>query len=132
MGAASVAYECDQSTRFPVLATFYIALGWLAFGSLLGLLGSVQFHFPDFLSSVGWLTFGRVRPADLNSTIYGWASNAMIGVALWLMARLVRTPLGPKARLSAVVGVVIWNLGVGGRRHSGGVDRRHGMARDES
>ncbi len=43
-------------------------------------------HF--FLSAPVWLTFGRVRPAHLNSMVYGWATMGSIGMWLSLMARL--------------------------------------------
>lgn len=105
-----VAQRADSSVAGFTLATFWIALSWLIFGSILGDLASLKMHLPDFLADPPWLTFGRVRPAHLNAMIYGWASNAMFGVALWLMARLGRTP----ARWvpAAWGGLVIWNLGV--------------------
>ncbi len=109
---ATIAHECDKSTRVPVLAAFYIALAWLAVGTLLGDLASLKLNLPDLWTSSGWLTFGRVRPAHLNTVIYGWASNAMLGVAIWLMSRLVRTPLNLAGRISAIIGVGIWNFGV--------------------
>lgn len=88
---ARVAASTDHSTRDFVLASFTVALAWLAVGSLLGEVASVKMHWPDFLSQAAPLTFGRIRPAHLNAMIYGWASNAMFGVSLWLMTRLVRT-----------------------------------------
>ena len=48
---------------------------------------------PELLTSAGWLTFGRVRTAHLNAVNYGWASLALIGVALWIIPRLVHTEL---------------------------------------
>lgn len=95
--------------RAGVLA-FGTAVAWLLVGSILGDLVSLKFQFPDWLTSVAPLTFGRIRPAHLNAMIYGWASLAMLGTALWLVPRLVRVPLrwGPLA----TAGIVLWNLGV--------------------
>lgn len=106
----ALAQRADASLARFTLATFWIAFGWLLFGSVLGDVASIKLHVPDFLTSHSWLTFGRIRPAHLNAMIYGWASNAMFGVALWLMARLVRSPA--QWVFSAWCGLVLWNLGV--------------------
>src|SRR6266566_1147646 len=81
------------SARGPVLHLFLSALVWLMFGSALALAASVKLHDPEFLAENAWLTFGRVRPAHMNSMIYGWATMGSSGVAVWLMARLCRSPL---------------------------------------
>jgi cbb3-type cytochrome oxidase subunit 1 len=67
-------------------------------------------HWPDWLVSDAWLTFGRIRPAHLNMVIYGWSSLAGVGIALWLLPRLLRTEL--VGGRYAVAGAVVWNLGV--------------------
>ena len=102
--------EIDTSCRTPVMLLFGFSLVWLLIGTAFALITSFKMHAPDFLGSTAWLTFGRVRPAHLNSVVYGFASQAGIGVALWLMCRLCRTPLilGWIINLT----VVFWNLGV--------------------
>lgn len=105
-----IAQKSDDSVSKFVLTTFWVGLGWLLLGSLLGEIASLKLHFPDLLTNSSWLTFGRMRTTHLNAMIYGWATNAMFGVALWLMARLARTPA--KWVLSAWLGLLIWNLGV--------------------
>lgn len=100
----------DNSCRVPVLAFFASSVVWLLVGTVLALVASTKLHWPDFLGSVGWLTFGRVRSAHLNVVAYGWGSMVGIGVLLWLMARLARAELRyPRVLLAAVV---LWNLGV--------------------
>ena len=102
--------EIDASTRLPVLLFFGSAILWLLIGSLLGLISAWKMTHPGFLDQMAWLTFGRLRPAHLNTVIYGWASAAGIGVGLWLMARLCRIPLiHSKLLISAAI---FWNLGV--------------------
>lgn len=102
--------ELDASARGPALFAFATAIFWLIFGSVLGDVVSLKFQFPDWLSGAGALTFGRLRPAHLNAMIYGWASLAMLGTSLWLIPRLVRTPL--RGRRLAVAGLVLWNYGL--------------------
>jgi cytochrome c oxidase cbb3-type subunit I len=100
----------DESTRLPVLVFFASAVSWLLAGSLLADVASIKLHAPWFLSSASWLTFGRVRPAHLNTVIFGWASMAGIGTMLWLMARLSRAELRYPRML--VAAAVLWNVGV--------------------
>jgi cytochrome c oxidase cbb3-type subunit 1 len=100
----------DHSSRAPVLAFLTSALVWLVVGSLLGVVVSAKFSFPDWLNGSAALTFGRLRPLHVNLIAYGWISMAAVGVALWLMPRLLRTPL--HGGRWAVLGAGLWNLGV--------------------
>ncbi|HQZ07904.1 MAG TPA: cbb3-type cytochrome c oxidase subunit I, partial [Burkholderiaceae bacterium] len=54
-----------------------------------------------------WLTFGRIRTIHLNAVAYGWAPMAGLGVALFIIPRLLKTPL-IGARY-AFFGGVLWN-----------------------
>ena len=100
----------DASTRVPVLMFYATAILWLLLGTLMALFVSFKLHAPDFLTNCGLLTFGRLRPAQMNVMIYGWASNAGIGTAIWIMARLCRTTL--RRPLLLVAGGGFWNFGV--------------------
>ncbi len=102
--------EIDASCRAPVLYLFVSALAWLLIGLALALVASIKLHGPDFLGNTAWLTYGRVVPAFGNVLVYGFASPAALGVALWLIARLGRTRLWGAAWI--VVATVFWNLGV--------------------
>ena len=102
----------DASCRGPVLFFFLTAAAWLLIGSALALLASIKMHTPEFLSDTEWLTFGRVRPAHLNTVIYGWSSLAGMGVLFWLQARLSRAQLRFQKLLYAVG--ILWNLAIAG------------------
>jgi cytochrome c oxidase cbb3-type subunit 1 len=102
----------DRSSAGPVLLCLTSAVLWLLLGSLAGLISSIKMHMPDWLVSEAWLTFGRIRPAHLNMVIYGWSSLAGVGIALWLMPRLLRTELVGGRFASA--GAIVWNVGVAG------------------
>ncbi len=100
----------DVAGREPALFCFVTAVFWLLVGSLFGDIASFKFQFPDWLTSVGATTFGRMRTAHLNAMIYGWASLAMLGVSCWLIPRLVRQPLRwPRL---ALAGAMFWNIGL--------------------
>jgi cytochrome c oxidase cbb3-type subunit 1 len=100
----------DASTRVPVLMFYTSAIVWLLLGTLLAMFVSIKLHAPDMFSGVSFLTWGRVRPAHTNIMIYGWASMAGMGTAIWLMARLCRTVL--RHPLLIITGAGFWNLGV--------------------
>src|SRR5438552_18023396 len=100
----------DASTRLPVLFFYASAIVWLLVGTLLAGLVSWKLHAPDLLANWEWLTWGRLRPVHMNVMVYGWASMAGIGTAIWLMARLCRTVL--RYPLLLVAGAGFWNLGV--------------------
>lgn len=102
--------EWDASSRTPVLLGFVLALIWLMLDTWLGDISSFKFDWPDLLVNEAYLTFGRLRPAHLNVMVYGWASNAMFAVALWMMPRLCQTRL--HWRRVAIGGMVFWNFGV--------------------
>ena len=100
----------DASTRLPVLMFYASAMVWLLIGTLLGIIVSFKLHAPDWLTNVSFLTWGRLQPVYMNVPIYGWASMAAMGTAIWMMARLCRTTL--RHPLIIVSGIWFWNIGV--------------------
>ena len=103
----NVRADIDRSCREVVLFWYASSVFWLLLGSALALVASVKQHTPGFLADAEWLTFGRVRPAHLNTMIYGWASMSGMGTLLWLMARLCKIPL-PWREIMILAGMY-WN-----------------------
>ncbi|PWW46017.1 cbb3-type cytochrome c oxidase subunit I [Melaminivora alkalimesophila] len=85
--------EADRSSAFPVFMFIAFACLWLVLGSVAGLTASLKLHMPDWLVSEAWMTFGRIRTVHLTAVLYGWITNASLGVIIWLLPRLLRTPL---------------------------------------
>ena len=104
------AAEIDASCRGPVLVLFYSSAKWLVLGLILALLASIKMHAPGFLADCAICTFGRLRPAAMNCLLYGFASQAGIGVMLWMMSRLGGTRLYFQGPILAAAAV--WNIGV--------------------
>lgn len=102
--------EIDESCRVPVLLFFGSAIFWLLLGTAFAFIASVKFHHVQFLTESALTTFGRIRPAHLDTVIYGWGSMAGIGTAIWLMARLCRKKVRNPFILS--IGVILWDIGV--------------------
>jgi len=102
--------RADQSSSLVVGVCLTLSVVWLVLASFAGLISSIKLHSPDWWVGMEWLTFGRIRPVHLNLVAYGWCSMAGIGVALWLIPRLLKTELvGAKW---ALIGGALWTLGV--------------------
>ena len=104
------AAEIDASLRWPVLALFAGATAWLLAGALLWLLSFIKFAKPGFLGDISWLTLGRVRPAAINAYLYGCASQAALGVMLWMLCRLGGNRF--LYQVPVLIATKLWNLGV--------------------
>ena len=94
----------------PVLFLFACAAFWVVTASVFALIASLKLHAPNLLADCPWFTYGRVQAAQMNALIYGFAGQAALGVALWMIARLGRTLLVQPGYV--VVGVIFWNAGV--------------------
>ena len=102
--------DADKSTSLVVGVCLTLAVVWLVLASVAGLISSIKMHEPDWWVQYGWITFGRIRPIHLNMVAYGWCSLAGIGVAIWLIPRLLKTELvGAKY---ALLGGALWTIGV--------------------
>ncbi len=102
----------DRSTRLPVLFFFTSAAVWLLAAVIIGFIQSVKFYYPGFLDTpwLFFLNYGRSNPAFMGALVYGWAIQAGIGVAIWLMARLCRAEV--KNPVTLLVAGHFWNLRV--------------------
>jgi len=91
----------------PILA----GLVWLLVSSLFALVASVKLHSPAVLANCAWLSYGHARPAANDAFVYGFASQAGLAVALWILCRLGRSTL--IGSIPIAIGTLFWNLGVG-------------------
>ncbi len=102
--------RADRSTSLVVGVCLTLAVVWLVLASFAGLISSIKLHAPDWWVQYEWLTFGRIRPIHLNLVAYGWCSLSGIGVAIWMIPRLLKTELvGAKY---ALMGGALWSIGV--------------------
>ncbi|PYI88905.1 MAG: hypothetical protein DME26_02520 [Verrucomicrobia bacterium] len=102
--------EIDATCRWPLLFLFVSALVWLVLSGVLSVIIAIKLHAPGFLGDCPFFTFGRMRPAQMNALMYGFASQAAIGATLWLLCRLGRTRLALPGL--AIVSTIFWNAAV--------------------
>lgn len=100
----------DKSSAFVVFIFLSCAVVWLVVASLAGLTSSLKLHEPDLLTQQAWLTFGRLRTIHLNAVAYGWSPMAALGIAIWLLPRLLKTKL--VGGRYAIVGCMLWTAGL--------------------
>ena len=106
----ATAAEIDASCRWPLVLLFTSGILWLVLGTVFALLSEMKIHMPQLASGPEWLTYGRIRPASANMLLYGFASQAGVGVALWLLCRLGRVTLS--LQWPVIVAWKLWNIGV--------------------
>jgi cytochrome c oxidase cbb3-type subunit 1 len=100
----------DRSSAPVVFIFLCCSIVWLLVASFAGLTASIKLHSPDWLGDYEWLTFGRIRSIHLNALGYGWAPMAGLGLAIWLLPRLLKTSL--RGGGFAVLGAMLWNAGL--------------------
>jgi len=102
-------------SAYTLTATF-----WLLFSTLIGLLISFKFPYPDWATNP-YMSFGRLRAIHTNDAFYGWASVALSGAALYVAARTSGIPIAAKRfawfgllcfNLAAIFGTITLDLGI--------------------
>jgi cytochrome c oxidase cbb3-type subunit 1 len=100
----------DRAARWPVLLLICSAIKWLVISGVLALIASIQLVQPTFLADCSVFTHGRTVAMQESIFVYGWAANAGLGIALWILARLGGSPL--RAGNWIIVGTIFWNVAV--------------------
>ncbi|MDA3919975.1 MAG: cbb3-type cytochrome c oxidase subunit I [Salinisphaera sp.] len=85
---SSVEVEPEADAAWVRLIYAYIAFAtfWLLLGTLAGEYLGLKFVWPD-IDHIAWLSFGRLRPVHTNTVFWGWASLAMIALALYVVPK---------------------------------------------
>ena len=91
-----------------VALAFLVAGGaWFVVGTSYGLLTSIQFISPEFFNNIPWLVFSRVRPVHVNTVIYGFVAQTLVGCGAYYVPALLRTKLWSEPL--GWVSFVLWN-----------------------
>ncbi len=86
-----------------------ISLAFLAVGSVLFALAAARLVFPDSLTGVAFLAYGRLLPIAFNLVIYGWLTIGLIGAGYFILPRVSGKQI--KHPGVAVFGVAMLTLG---------------------
>jgi cytochrome c oxidase cbb3-type subunit 1 len=102
--------EVDAVSRWPVLWLLVKAAGWLVLGLVLAGWAWLKLFNPEALGAAAWTTYGRLWPVAQHVLFYGFATQAGMGLGLWMLARL--GGVGLQQRWLTCLGGGLWNLGV--------------------
>ena len=94
----------------PALAFLVAGATWFVIGTLYGLVSAIDLVAPDLLANIAPFVFGRDRPTHINTVLYGFVTEVLIGCGLYYVPALLRTKLWspPLAWLSWL----LWNVTV--------------------
>lgn len=109
-GASPEVTAIDTQARGPLLLLIGSGLVWLLASGVLSLIAALQLHTPGFLADCPFFTYGHTQAMAETAFLYGWAANAGLAVALWVLGRLGGYPL--RALNWVLIGALFWNLGV--------------------
>jgi cytochrome c oxidase cbb3-type subunit 1 len=102
--------QVDYSCRWAVGHMLFASVIWLVISLIFGILASIKMHAPGMLAHHAAFTYGRVAAVASSTFLYGFASQALIAIGLWLFARMGHTFLIlPRA---ALIAGKLWNLAV--------------------
>jgi len=87
---------------------FLSSAGWMAVGTLAGLIGALELVAPDLLANLELIVFGRIRAVHTNAVMFGFVGSALIGAAFYFVPVLVRTPLFSEAM--GRIALWLWNI----------------------
>jgi cytochrome c oxidase cbb3-type subunit 1 len=82
---------------------------WAIVAPTLGIILSLKFNYPDFLSSQ-LSHFGRLRPLHVNGVIFGVFSTLFLGLIYYMVPKLTGVPM-ERERLSRGA-LWLWNLSI--------------------
>lgn len=97
----------EGQTQKLVFQYFTWATFWLLLGTIYGLIAAAKLFWPDLLT-YPIFSFGRIRPVHTNLVMYGWSSLALVGIALFVVARTSKAP--PFKPACARIGLYLWNI----------------------
>ena len=83
---------------------------WFLVGTTLGLLMSHELSLPDLFAGIPQLTFSRLRPAHVNTVLFGFLSTGYFGGWYFIAPRLCKTPL--RNNREANILLAVWNFAV--------------------
>ena len=90
------------------LAFIVAASIWFVIGTFYGLFSAIHLVAPEFFNNIAWLVFGRTRPSHVNTVIYGFVANMLIGCGVYYTPALLGTKLWSEPL--GWVSFVLWNV----------------------
>jgi len=84
------------------------AVGYFLIVGIVALIIAAKFVWPDFLGSIQYFTYGRMRPLHVNGMLFGWLLGADMGLAYYIVPRLCGVRLWSEKL--GVATSILWNI----------------------
>jgi cbb3-type cytochrome c oxidase subunit I len=90
-------------------ATAFLFMGtvWFFVGAVYGLISATDLIAPELLGDVPFMSFGRVRPAHVDTMLFGFVTTMLWGCAFYILPALLQKPLWSEPL--GWVSVILWN-----------------------
>ena len=84
------------------------AVGYFFVVGIIALIIAAKFVWPQFLGTISYFTYGRMRPLHVNGMLFGWLLAADMGLAYYLVPRLCGVKLWSEKL--GVATSILWNI----------------------
>lgn len=104
--AALIGQDFHQDTT---VKCFLIgAVSYFVIVGVVALIIAAKFVWPEFLGTISYFTYGRMRPLHVNGMLFGWLLQADMGLAYFLIPRLCGVKLWSEKL--GVATSILWNI----------------------
>ena len=83
-------------------------MGYFVIVGIIALIIAAKFVWPQFLGTIPYFTYGRMRPVHVNGMLFGWLLAADMGLAYYIVPRLCGVKLWSEKL--GVATSVLWNV----------------------
>lgn len=84
------------------------SVSYFAIVGIIALIIAAKFVWPEFLGTIQYFTYGRMRPLHVNGMLFGWLLACDIGLTFYIVPRLCGVKLWSEKL--GVATAVLWNL----------------------
>jgi cytochrome c oxidase cbb3-type subunit 1 len=84
----------ENTYNYRVVRQFSVmAVVWGVVGMLVGVVIATQLAWPEFLSGIPWLSYGRLRPLHTNAVIFAFGGCALFATSFYVVQRTANVRL---------------------------------------
>ncbi len=103
-------FEFTKRRNSAALAFIIAGAVWFLVGTLYGLFSAIHLLSPEFFNNIPALVFSRIRPAHVNTVLYGFVVCSLTGAGLYFTPALLKTVLWSEPL--AWFSFLMWNITV--------------------
>ena len=107
IASAPVAVAQDVHQDTTVKLFLLGAVGYFAIVGVIALIIAAKFVWPEFLGTISYFTYGRMRPLHVNGMLFGWLLAADMGLAYYIVPRLCGVKLWSEKL--GIATSILWN-----------------------